>query len=142
MGLEAICQVEWAGASGEGKVLIETRELILRGGKALPRRSVPIASLTQIEARGDRLYFRIGEDAVALTLGAKIAENWAKKLSTPPATLAAKLGITGETHLALMGNFDTDELAAAVAVAASIESRQPDLVLARGDVGLGRRARK
>jgi len=130
MGQEATCAVTWAGQSGQGKVLLEAQELILRGSGTLARRSVSIASLTEIEVSGDRLKFRAGPDPVSLTLGARQAQTWAKKLTSPPPTLAAKLGIGRETQLALLGNLDTAELIAASAQAASTESSRPNLVLA------------
>jgi hypothetical protein len=130
MGREATCHVEWAGESGRAKVLLETQELIVRGAGGLARRSAPFASLTQIEARGEMLCFRAGDDAVSIALGAAQAQSWAKKLAAPAPTLAAKLGIGAETHLALIGNFDAGELAAAIDLAASTDSRNPDLMLA------------
>jgi hypothetical protein len=35
MGQEATCRVSWAGQSGQGKVLLEAQELILRGNDTL-----------------------------------------------------------------------------------------------------------
>lgn len=129
MGREATCEVYWAGESGRAKVLLESQELIVRGGK-LARRSVPFAALAGIEVRGDALCFRVGAEDVSIALGAALAQSWAKKLSTPPPTLAAKLGIGAETALALIGNFDEGELAEAVGKAAAEDGRHPDLVLA------------
>ena len=94
MGKEATCHVQWGDESGEGKVLLESCELIVRGAGRLSRRSVPIASLTDLRLEGDRLLFRAGTEEVALTLGAAEAQSWAKKITTPPPTLAAKLGIS------------------------------------------------
>ena len=130
MGREATCRVQWGGASGEAKVLLETHELLVRGGGTLPARRVPIASMEQIEVRGELLCFLAGAEAVTLGLGAQQAKSWAKKLTAPPPTLAAKLGIGAETRLALIGNFDNAELAAAIHQAASTDSRHPDLMLA------------
>jgi hypothetical protein len=130
MGREAICQLQWAGESGEAKVLLETQELIVRGGGGLSRRAVPIQLLTQVEVDGEQLRFHAGADAVTLTLGQAQAQSWAKKLTAPPPTLAAKLGIDAGTQVSLIGNFDSAELAGAIAAAASTESRHPDLILA------------
>jgi hypothetical protein len=130
MGREATCHVQWAGEAGPAKVLLESKELIVRGSGKLARRSVSLASLTQIEVQGEMLCFRADAEAVAITLGAAQALSWAKKLATPPPTLAAKLGIGAATRLALIGEFDDGELAEAIAEAASTESRQPDLMLA------------
>jgi hypothetical protein len=130
MGREATCQIEWAGESGPAKVLLESQDLIVRGAGKLSRRSVPFAALAAIEVRGERLCFRAGADEVSLALGAAQAQSWAKKLTTPAPTLAAKLGIGVATHLAQIGNFDDGELAEAIAEADSTDSRHPDLMLA------------
>jgi hypothetical protein len=130
MGKEATCQCQWAGESGQCKVLLETHELTLRGAGKVGRRTVSIASLTGVRVEGDLLRFRAGEDEVALTLGAAQAQSWAKKITTPPPTLAAKLGITPATHLKLLGEFETDELKTAITQAASTDSKGPNLILA------------
>jgi hypothetical protein len=130
MGREATCEVHWAGESGRAKVLLESQELIVRGTGDLSRRSVPFAALAEIEVRGEALCFRAGDEGVSLALGAAQAQSWAKKLTSPAPTLAAKLGIGAETRLALMGNFDGGELAQAVREAATRDSRNPDLILA------------
>lgn len=127
MGREATCQCQWAAEAAECKVLLETSELIVRGSI---RRRVPIASLTQVAVRGDLLTFHAGKDKVALTLGSDLAQSWAKKIATPPPTLAAKLGITPASHLLLIGKFETEELKTAITEAASREAQSPDMVLA------------
>ncbi len=48
MGYEATCRVNWAGEFGLAKVVLESGELIVRGGETLSPRSVPVASLAQI----------------------------------------------------------------------------------------------
>ena len=54
---------------------------------------------------------------IALHLGAADAASWAKKIATPPPTLAAKLGITAGTAVRVIGKVDDPELAAALATA-------------------------
>jgi hypothetical protein len=127
MGLEASCHCVWAGQAGECKVLLETHELIVRGAI---RRSVPIASLSRVRVEGEQLFFRAGEDDVVLNLGAKLAQSWAKKITTPPPTLAAKLGISNAARLALIGEFETEELKAAIAEAGATEGKDANLILA------------
>ncbi len=127
MGREATCQVQWAAESGRAKVLLETHDLIVRGAI---RRTVPIASLRQVAVSGDELRFHAGSDPVTLTLGAPLAESWARKIATPPPALAAKLGITAATNLGLIGEFESEELRAAIAQAGSTEARPASLILA------------
>ena len=131
MGREAECRCTWAGESADCKVLLETHDLILRGAI---RRQLPIVSLNQIEVQGDALTFRAGESAVALHLGAKQAQSWAKKLAAPPVTLAGKLGIVATSRVLLIGHADSEALEAALAEAATTSygnsGRTPELVVA------------
>ena len=127
MGREASCQCQWAGESGQCKVLLETSELIVRGPI---RRRASIASLTRVFAEGDSLHFLAGQDAVTLTLGSELALSWAKKIATPPPTLAAKLGISSQSNLLIVGGCVDEELNAAIETAATTESKNPDLILA------------
>jgi hypothetical protein len=136
MGREAVCHYRWATDSGRCKVLLETSELILRPvGKAGSARGVfPIATLKQVETRENSLHLQWGSEAVELTFesedGASLALSWARKLLTPPPTLAAKLGIRVGSQLKVIGELECDELRAAVRDAASLESRSPELILA------------
>lgn len=127
MGKEATCQVQWANESAECKVLMEAHELIVRGPI---RRKVNVASITRVEVNGKHLQFQASDQQVALALGEATAQSWARKLTTPPPTLAAKLGITSSSKLTLIGEFTSSELALAVASATSTDSTPPDLVLA------------
>jgi hypothetical protein len=128
MGREATCDCQWAGESAACKVLLETHELIVRGPI---RRRALIASLTKVSVEGDRLQFRAGEDQVSLALGANLAQSWAKKLTAQPPSLAAKLGISKDSHLLLIGDFDTEELHSAVATAATMGGKSTNLILVR-----------
>jgi len=116
MGREATVDCQWGDEAGQCKVLLESRELIVRGAI---RRRVAIASLTHVFAEENRLYFRVGADEVFLDLGSKAAQNWARAISTPPPSLSAKLGISKTSHLLLIGDFEDEELKATVAEAAS-----------------------
>jgi len=127
MGREATCQCQWGAESGQCKVVLEPSELIVRGPI---RRRTPIASLTRVSAEGDSLHFFAGQDAVTLTIGSALAQNWARKIATPPPTLAAKLGISSQSNLLIVGDCAEEELKAAVATAATTESKNPHLVLA------------
>jgi hypothetical protein len=127
VGREASCHCVWAGQVVECKVLLETRELIVRGAI---RRSIPIRSLNRVRVEGEQLLFYAGEDEVALNLGAKLAQSWARKIATPPPTLAAKLGVSNTAHLALIGEFETEELKAAIAEAGATEGKDANLILA------------
>lgn len=127
MGREATCQCQWGAESGQCKVVLETSELIVRGQI---RRRTPIASLTRVSVKGDSLHFHAGQDAVTLILGSELALSWAKKIATPPPTLAAKLGISSQSNLLTVGDCADEDLKAAVETAATTESKNPDLIFA------------
>jgi|SRR5271170_1847315 len=116
MGREATVECQWGDEAGQCKVLLESRELIVRGAM---RRRVAIASLSDVFAEENRLHFRVGADEVFLDLGSKAAQSWAKAISTPRPSLAAKLGGSKTSHLLLIGGFEDEVLKAAIAEAAS-----------------------
>jgi hypothetical protein len=127
MGREATCHCRWGNQTAQCKALLETSKLIVR---APIGRRASIASLHDIAVEGDNLHFSIGGDAVTLALGAAEAQRWAKKIAAPPPTLAAKLGISGDTHLMLIGECDSEELQAAIEQSAIVENKSPDLIIA------------
>jgi hypothetical protein len=126
MGREATCHCKWGAEEGDCKVLLEGRELILRSGI---RRRVSLSAISSVAARGSDLVFTVGQDQVALRLGADAAPRWAKAIQTPPPSLAGKLGISRATRLSVVGNIESDELKAAVAEAAPASEKEVDLVL-------------
>ncbi len=90
MGLEALCSCQWRGGAGEVKALLEAREMILRGDL---RRTIPISAMTDVSVEDDTLLLHADGDSLSLTLGAVTAAKWAKKIATPPPSLAQKLGL-------------------------------------------------
>lgn len=104
MGREATCPARVGTESAEVTALLVSTCIVLRG--ALPRR-YPIAALQNLRLAGEALLFEApaeaGTEAVALELGEKEAARWLKKLQTPPATLAAKLGVSAEHPALLIG---------------------------------------
>ena len=127
MGREAECTCNWNGASAKVKALIEPPELILRGGI---RQRISLADIENIRAEAGSLRFNVRGETVALTLGLDLAARWLKALTTPPPSLAIKLGITAETVVRMIGPADDPELSKALAAARST-SGPADLILAR-----------
>jgi hypothetical protein len=130
MGREAICTCDWAGEITEVKALLETGEIILRGGI---RRRIPFSEIKSVKASGDRLGFTVGGEPIELDLG-PAAASWAKAITSPPPTLARKLGITDKTIVRVLGNgFDGDccdeTLREAVAEGAGIASENAGLIV-------------
>jgi hypothetical protein len=120
----------WNGEKAEVKALIEPPELILRGGI---RRRIPIAAMKQIRAEGEGLLFSFNGEAVALALGNEAATKFAKALTTPPPSLAKKLGITAESVVRTIGEIDDRALEKAISEAKEVTNRSGDLILARVD---------
>jgi hypothetical protein len=130
MGREATCACDWGGAKTEVKALLEPPELILRGSL---RNRIPIAAMKQIRADGKHLRFTFNGDPVALDLGSDMAVRWAKALTTPPPSLAKKLGITAESIVRMIGTVDDKALEQALSEAMDVTARSGSLILARVD---------
>lgn len=128
MGREAECECAWNGGRYRVKALLEPPDLILRGEI---RRRLPFAELKQIRAGGETLHFVAGEETFALALGSALAQKWVKALTTPPPTLAGKLGISGESVVRLIGNADDDALRVALSSARAVAEKDADLIVAR-----------
>ena len=126
MGREATIRCEWAGESGQCKVLLESKELIVRGAI---RRKVPVSSLQDVTVKGDDLHFKAGADSVSLALGSALAQQWAKAIATPAPSLARKLGISSNSRLLLIGDLESPDLNAAIDEASSTTGKDADLVL-------------
>jgi hypothetical protein len=129
MGREATCHFRWGADTGDCKVLLEGGELIFRQGI---RRRVPVSEIAGVAVRGNELVFNVGEDDVELALGSDAASRWAKALTSPPPSLAAKLGLSPATNLEVIGDVQSRELQDAIAengVAPSKKGAKPDLGL-------------
>lgn len=128
MGRESECECELNGTSRRVKALIEPPDLILRGEI---RRRLPFVELKQIRADGEKLCFTSGSETYALRLGNEIVQKWIKALTTPPPTLAKKLGISADSVVRMIGAVDDDALQAALSSAKEVAGKNPDLILAR-----------
>ncbi|MBB6250474.1 hypothetical protein [Nitrospirillum iridis] len=127
MGLEAVCHCAWDGGAGEVKALLESRELILRGEA---RRTIPLAAVTSVTVDGDDLVVATPEGRWSLTLGAEPAARWARKMTTPPPTLAHKLGVGPATPALVIGPVDDPALMEALAGAVAATPADARIALA------------
>jgi len=107
MGLEAQCACRWAGGAGMVKALLETREFILRGEL---KRTIAIADILAVAVAGDALRLQTADGDLILELGAARAQRWARKLTTPPPTLARKLGIGPNCKALVIGPINDEAL--------------------------------
>ena len=130
MGREAICKCDWAGTTAEVKALLESTEVILRGGL---RKRIPFNEIKQVKALSDRLRFIVGGETVELFLSSKAAASWAAVLTSPPPSLARKLGITSTTIVRTIGEIHDRTLNSALAEAAEISAKDPALIVAHVD---------
>ena len=91
MGYEAKCSVRVGRSTTEGKALLESDELIFRGGERPLR--IPFTSVRAVDVSGGRLTLTHGDaGAVAVfDLGAQ-AEKWAERIRSPKGLLD-KLGV-------------------------------------------------
>jgi hypothetical protein len=126
MGREAICTCDWAGDITEVKALLETGEIILRGGI---RRRIPFSEIKNVKANGDRLGFTVGAELIVLDLG-PAAAKWATAITSPPPALGRKLGITDTTTVRVLGECCDETLREALAEGAGIASKNADLIVA------------
>ena len=128
MGREAECEVVCNGSRARVKALIEPPELILRGEL---RRRLPLSGLKDVRAEGETLRFASGAEKFFLPVGAALAQKWVKLLTSPPPTLAKKLGISADTVVRMIGAVDDDALRTVLASAKMVGDKDPDLILAR-----------
>jgi hypothetical protein len=123
MGQEIKCRVEFGKEKSEGKALLESTEVLFRGGFRL---KIPFQSITSMEAAGGKLTIQFAEGSAIFHLG-PAAEKWAAKIRNPPSRLD-KLGVKPGTKVHLINKHDEDfrrELAERGAV---LEKSKPDLV--------------
>jgi hypothetical protein len=125
MGREAICECTFAGTTTKVKALLESEELIIRGEI---RVRAPLHALHHVRVESESLCFNLDKGPIRLDLGAAAAKSWAKKIKTPPPSLADKLGITGKT-VRIIGPISDRVLHSALSSAALLSARNPDLIL-------------
>jgi DUF3052 family protein len=108
MGYETTCQVRVDDRSGtvreaQGKVLLETDELIVRGDARI---RVPRRSIERVTRRDGRVSITAPNAIVTLTLGTDAALRWQKKLEEAPKRLIDKLDVKPEAKVWLLGTID------------------------------------
>jgi len=130
MGREAVCKCRWGSQEAEVKALLESGELILRGGI---RRRIPFKEMLDVRVDGERLGFTIGGETVFLSVGRSMAEKWVVAITTPPPSLARKLGISDKSIVRTIGRMDDDALLAAIQEAGQVAAKHSNLILARVD---------
>jgi hypothetical protein len=102
MGREATCQATYLGKSGRGKALLETTEIVFRGGEL--RFRIPFDRIKTAVARDGLLELKLAEGGASLDLGDDAA-GWARRIKNPPGRLD-KLGVKADMKISLVGELD------------------------------------
>jgi hypothetical protein len=128
-----VCSVRYAGRASEGKALLETSEVIFRGGDF--RLRIPFAEMTSVAAEdgelrlgynGDVAVFELGRDAPAWADKIRNPRGLMEKLGVKPGMRVVVLGVDDEGFLSeLTGRFGAPER--------SIEAGDADLVFYEAD---------
>jgi hypothetical protein len=129
MGREARCRARWGDEDSEGRALLETDEVVFRGGF---RVTVPFREMRRVEARGDVLEIDAPSGTLVLDLGVAEAQRWAQRILDPP-SLLDKLGVKPGASVAVDGvddpGFRTDLAARAGDVAEGPPGAPCDVVV-------------
>ncbi len=123
MGQEIKCRVEFGKESSEGKALLESAEVLFRGGFRL---KIPFQSITSLDAAAGKLKIQFAEGSAIFHLG-PAAEKWAAKIRNPPSRLD-KLGVKPGTKVHLINKHDEDFRRELSQRGAVLEKSKPDLV--------------
>jgi hypothetical protein len=104
MGNEANCAVTVGRQTFEGKAMLETSELIFRGGDL--RLKIAIQEMKSVKALNGELRIVFSEGNASFVLG-PLAETWARKILHPK-TVMEKLGVKAGSAVALAGIFQEE----------------------------------
>jgi hypothetical protein len=127
MGQEIRCRVDFGKQTSEGKALLETNEVIFRGGFRL---KIPHASIAGMSVRDGKLTVAFPEGEAIFHLGEPAAEKWAERIRNPPSRLD-KLGVKPGTRVRFVGPHDEDFLQELRDRGAETVARDPDIVFLR-----------
>jgi hypothetical protein len=105
MGAETSCRVRFGKQQSEGKALLETKEIIFRGGFRL---KIPFSTIKSLKAVAGELRVQTPGGIVIFYLG-PAAEKWRDKILHPKSRLE-KLGVKPGAKVSLLGSFDPEFL--------------------------------
>jgi len=103
VGREHTCEASFNGERGEGKALLETDEVVFRGGF---RARVKFSAVTDIAVRAGALSLKTADGTLTLHL-AEYAQAWAEKIRNPPSRIE-KLGVKAGMSVSVLGVDDDD----------------------------------
>lgn len=108
MGSELKCTVRFGKEASEGKALLETSEILFRGGFRL---KIPFATIKSAKAVDGELRLQTADGVAVFEIGPE-AEKWREKILHPK-TRIEKIGLKTGARVSLLGTFDAgflDEL--------------------------------
>ncbi len=101
MGNEATCRVEIGAEAAEAKALLETEELMVRGGL---RAKIAFRAAKDVVAEDGVLRLRWNDRDVRIHIG-RDAAKWAEKIRNPKSVLD-KLGVKAGQKVSVIGEVD------------------------------------
>jgi hypothetical protein len=105
VGNEATCKARFGKQQSEGKVLLETSEILFRGDFRL---KIPFSTIKSAKAVNGELRLQTAEGLAVFQIG-KTAEKWCDKILHPKSRIE-KLGVKPNAKVSLVGGFDSDFL--------------------------------
>src|SRR5258708_23028485 len=119
MGNEVTCKVQIGKQQSEGKALLETSEILFRGGFRL---KIPFSTIQSAKAVDGELRLKTAEGLAIFHLGAS-AEKWLDKILHPKSRIE-KLGVKPGAKVSLLGGFDAEFLAELGGLTKSVTKRK------------------
>jgi len=105
MGKELNCSLRFGKQQSEGRVLLETSEILFRGEFRL---KIPFSTIKSAKAVDGELRLQTTDGLAVFHLGAA-AEKWCDKILHPKSRIE-KLGVKPGAKVALVGEFDAEFL--------------------------------
>lgn len=106
MGNELQGKVRLGKQESEGKVLLETNEILFRGDFRL---KIPFSTIKSAQAVDGELHLQTAEGLAVIQLGAAAAQKWCEKILHPKSRIE-KLGVKPGAKVSLLGEFDAEFL--------------------------------
>ena len=119
MGQEAKGKARIEGTEVEGRLYLESDQLLFRGGDR--RLAIVVKDIKGARADGGTLVVAVGRKTYAFDIGAQ-ARRWADRISNPK-TLVQKLGVKRDSAVAYIGARDAELLSELAETAANVSKR-------------------
>src|SRR5437870_13752907 len=105
MGNEVTCKAQFGKEQSEGKALLETSEILFRGGFRL---KIPFSTIKSAKAVDGELRLQTAEGLAVFHLGSA-AEKWCDKILHPKSRIE-KPGVKPGARVSLLGEFEPEFL--------------------------------